>query len=146
MDELEIGFYSTLFTYGLIVLWTLMFRLRRLPVSVIRLVHWPLNRLQRVPLLGRIAKATRTYPLMLGLMVAALAGAVVPYVVQSSLWLLQAIATGIVLLAGAALAFSSKERDDDGVAPNPNRLYWSVHRDEIVHGWDSRADVSRPWF
>jgi hypothetical protein len=146
MDELEIGIYSSLVCYGLIVAWTLMFRLRWLPVALIRPVHWPLNRLERVPFLGRITKACRDYPLTLGVVLAGMVGVLVPYAVFASLWLLQTIAIGTALLFGALLAFMDNKGEDDSLTPNPNRLYWSVHRDEIVHGWDSRADASQPWF
>ena len=61
MDMLEIGFYSAVTVYGLIAVWTVLVRLRWLPTAIVRLVHWPLNRLGRIPVLGRVVNACRRY-------------------------------------------------------------------------------------
>lgn len=96
MDELEIGVYSGIIFYGLIVAWTLMFRLRWLPVALVRLVCRLLNSLGRIPVLGRAVTACRRYPLGLGLVLAVLVGFAVPFLLLSVFWAFQA-----AFLAGA---------------------------------------------
>lgn len=98
MDELEIGFYSAVAIYGLIFTWTLLVRLRWLPVAVVRLVRRPLNRLGRIPVLGRIVNACRKYSLSLGLMLAILVGVAAPYALLTAFWVVQ-----VILIAGAVV-------------------------------------------
>ena len=65
MDQLEIGFYSAVAAYGVIVTWTVIVRLRWLPVALVRFVYRLLNRLGRIPVLGGAVIACRRYPLVL---------------------------------------------------------------------------------
>ena len=111
MDELEIGFYSAVAVYALIVAWTVLVRLRWLPVGLVRFVHRLLNRLGRIPFLGRAVIACRRYPLRLGLVWAVLAGLVMPYLLLSVFWAFQA-----AFLAGAVwlgLRYGSADSSED---------------------------------
>jgi hypothetical protein len=145
MDMLEIGLYSAVTVYGVIVIWTVLVRLRWLPTALVRLVHRPMNRLGRIPVLGRVVNICRRYSLTLGLGLAILVGAAVPYVVLSIFWAVQA-----VVVAGAILLwlYFGGQEEADGVfeSPDPNGLYYSVYDGvTIVPGCDVEADARRPW-
>ena len=96
MDQLEISFYSAVSVYGVIATWTVLVRMRWLPVGLVRFVYRVLNHLGRIPLLGGVVLACRRNPLGLGLVIAVLAGLVLPYLVLSVFWVFQA-----ALLVGA---------------------------------------------
>ena len=143
MDMLEIGFYSAVTVYGLIAAWTVLARLRWLPTALVRLVHWPLNRLGRIPYVGRLVNGCRRYPFSLGIVLAAVVGATLPYFVLSVFWAFQA-----ALLAGAVwlgLRYGGEVSERE-TSTQGHKLYYSRHGDgEIVPGYDVDADPGRPW-
>jgi len=143
MDMLEIGFFSAVIVYGLIFVWTVLVRVRWLPTAIVRLVHWPLNRLGCAPYLGRVVNACRRYSLSLGVLVAVLVGMAVPYIVLSVFWAVQ-----VVLVAGAVwlgLRYGGEVSESE-TSPQGHKLYYSRHGDgEIVPGYDVDADPARPW-
>lgn len=144
MDELEIGFYSAVTIYGLIFTWTLLVRLRWLPTSLVRMVHRPLNRLGRIPYVGRVVNICRRYSLTLGLGLAILVGAAAPYVLLSVFWALQA-----VLLAGAVwlgLRYGKDEAAESQFSAAGYSLYYSrFGGGELVSSGDVDADPSQPY-
>ena len=145
MDMLEIGFYSAVIVYGLIVVWTVLVRVRWLPTAIVRLVHWPLNRLGRIPYVGRVVHACRRYPLTLGLVLAIVAGVAVPYVIFSALWLVRAVVFGGAIALGIWAFFASEDEEGE-MFPSASRLYHSRYGGgRIVPGYDVEADSSRPW-
>jgi len=145
MDMLEIGFYSAVTVYGLIAVWTVLVRLRWLPTVLVRLVHRPMNRLGRIPVLGQALNAFRRHPLILGLVVAILAGVAVPYVIFSALWLVRAVAFGGAIALGIWAFFASEDEEGE-MFPSASRLYHSRYGGgRIVPGYDVEADSSRPW-
>jgi len=145
MDMLEIGFYSAVTAYGLIAVWTVLVRLRWLPTAIVRFVHWPLNRLGCIPVLGRVVNALRRHPLTLGPVLAILVGVAVPYVVFSALWLVRAVAFGGAIALGIWAFFASEDEEGE-MFPSASRLYHSRYGGgRIVPGYDVEADSSRPW-
>ena len=143
MDELEIGFYSAVAIYGLIFTWTLLVRLRWLPTSLVRMVYRPLNRLGRIPYVGRVVNACRRHSLSLGALVAVLVGMAVPYFVLSVFRGVQ-----VALVAGAVwfgLRYGGEVSESETFTQG-HKLYYSRHGDgEIVPGYDVDADPGRPW-
>ena len=143
MDQLEIGFYSAVAVYGVIAIWTVLVRLRWLPVALVRFVWRLLNRLGRIPVLGRAVTPCRRYPLGAGMVLAVVAGLAVPYLVLSVLW-------GVYLLSFAAAIFlgwvaSGRSQDDDASdEPDPYGLYQEKHGHGLVHGSSPYADGDRP--
>ena len=144
MDMLEIGFYSAVTVYGLIAAWTVFFRLRWLPTILVRLVHWPLNRLGRIPYVGRVVHACRRYPFSLGIVLAAVVGATLPYFVLSVFWAFQA-----ALLAGAVwlgLRYTKDEVAEIQYSATGYSLYHSrFGGGELVSSGDVDADPSQPY-
>jgi len=141
MDELEIGFYSAVAIYGLIFTWTLLVRLRWLPAAVVRLVHRPMNRLGRIPFLGRVVNVCRKYPLSLGLVLAILAGVAMPYFVLSVFWVFQALFVAMVI---GLMRYVGDDVDDDESYGALSGNYYSYYDNDIVSGHDPHADISRP--
>lgn len=142
MDELEIGFYSAVAIYGLIFTWTLLVRLRWLPTSFVRMVHLPLNRLGRIPVLGGVVNACRKYSLGLGLVLAILIGVATTYVVMSALWLVYALSFGMAFALGAMAMFGGG--DDEDNEADPDGMYLAKHGHDLVHGSSPYADPDRP--
>jgi hypothetical protein len=144
MDMLEIGLYSAVTVYGVIVIWTVLVRLRWLPTALVRLVHRPMNRLGRIPVLGRVVNICRRYSLTLGLGLAILVGAAAPHVLLSAFWAFQA-----VLLAGAVwlgLRYGKDEAAESQFAATGYSLYYSrFDGGELVSSSDVDADPSRPY-
>lgn len=144
MDMLEIGFYSAVIAYGLIFAWTVLMRLRWLPMVLVRQMHWPLDRLGCIPFLGRVVMACRRYALSLGLLVAVLVGAAVPYVVLSLFWGFQT-----ALIIGAAwigLRYGGCIDDESEESPQAHKLYYSIYGGgRIVPGYDVEADSNHPY-
>jgi len=144
MDMLEIGFFSAVIVYGLIFVWTVLVRVRWLPTAIVRLVHWPLNRLGCAPYLGRVVNACRRYSLSLGVLVAVLVGMAVPYIVLSVFWAVQ-----VVLVAGAVwlgLRYGKDEAAESQFAATGYSLYYSrFDGGELVSSSDVDADPSRPY-
>ena len=143
MDQLEIGFYSAVAVYGVIAIWTVLVRLRWLPVALVRFVWRLLNRLGRIPVLGRAVTSCRRYPLGAGLVLAVVAGLAVPYLVLSVLW-------GVYLLSFAAVIFLGwvalgRSQDDDASDElDPYGMYQEKHGHGLVHGSSPYADGDRP--
>ena len=143
MDQLEIGFYSAVAVYGVIAIWTVLVRLRWLPVALVRVVHRLLNRLGRIRALGGAVTACRRYPLGAGLVLAVVAGLAVPYLVLSVLW-------GVYLLSFAAamflgwVALGRSQDDDASDEPDPYGMYQEKHGHGLVHGSSPYADGDRP--
>lgn len=131
MDELEIGFYSAVTVYGVIAIWTLLVRLRWLPVALVRFVWRLLNRLGRVPVLGRAVTACRRYPLVTGLVLAVVAGFAVPYLVLSMFWAFQAafIAGAVWLGLRYGAADSSEDERTDPIWDYDSE--WSAGRGRV---------------
>jgi hypothetical protein len=142
MDMLEIGFYSAVTVYGLIAVWTVLVRLRWLPTSLVRLAHWPLNRLGRIPYVGRVVNAFRRHPLTLGLVLAILVGAAVPYVVLSVMWVGYLASFGLAIALGAWALFNGSE--DGEVEPDPYDMYVEKSGHGLAYGDSPRADLDRP--
>ena len=122
IDFFAIGFYAAVVTYGLIVVWTVLARLRWLPRILVRGLHRPLNRLGRVPVLGRVVAACRRYPLSLGLLIAIGVGVAVPYAVMSVMWLIYGLSFVFAVVVGVWAFFngdgqSASDRDDDDSDP-----------------------------
>lgn len=144
MDVLEIGVYSAVIVYGLIAVWTVLVRLRWLPTAIVRLVHRPLNRLGRVPYLGRIVNVCRRCSLSLGMVLAILVGVAAPYVLLSAFWAFQA-----VLVAGAVwlgLRYGEDEAAESQFTATGYSLYYSrFDAGELVFSSDVDADTSRPY-
>ena len=138
----EYGFYSAAATYGLIVVWTVLARLRRRPRKLVRLVHWPLDRLGRIPVIGRAVNACRRYPLTLGLVVAILVGVAVPWLMLGAMWLIYALSLLVFVVLGVWAYFYSDDDVETYGAASGN--YHSHYDDEIVSGHDPYADKSRP--
>jgi hypothetical protein len=114
MDQLEIGLYSAFAVYGVIAIWTVLARLKWLPATLARFVQRPLNGLERIPLLGRVVSTCRRHPLSSGLVLAVLAGCIVPSLLIQMFW-----AGQLALIAGAVwlgLRYGSADSAVDEVA------------------------------
>ena len=141
MDELEIGFYSAVAIYGLIFTWTLLVRLRWLPVAVVRLVRrptepswahscpWPCcERLSQVfpesgPGAGHFGWSGNAVFCPVSIL------AVRPYYHLE--WC-------------SAHAFVGDDVDDDESYGALSGNYYSYYDNDIVSGHDPHADISRP--
>jgi hypothetical protein len=142
MDQLEIGLYSAFAVYGVIAIWTVLARLRWLPLGLVRSVHRPLNHLEHVPILGWGLRTCRSRPLSLGLVPAILVGAAIPYVVLSVMWLGYFLSFGVVIALGA-WAFVGGSEASDG-EPDPYGTYVERSGHGLAYGDSPRADVDRP--
>jgi len=139
----EAGILIALATYGLILAWSLLARLKWLPGAVVRPVHYVLTRLGHLPLLGRAVRATRRHPLSLGLVVAILTGALVPVLLISVTMLVIALtfmAVMYVVIRYGDWDTGSGDQSD----PDPYGVYYAHFTNEIVSGTDMHADKSHP--
>lgn len=139
MDTLEIGFYSAVTAYSLIAVWTVLVRLRWLPTSLVRMVHCPLNRLGRIPTLGRAVNTCRTYSLSLGLAVSVLVGIGVSYSIVGLMWSAYYLAFGIAAALGAMAMLGGADDEET----DPDRMYLAKHGHDLVHGSSPYADPNR---
>ena len=142
MDMFEIGINSAVIAYGLIVVWTVLVRLRWLPKTIVRLVHRPLNRLERIPALGRVVGACRKYSLSLGLPISVLVGIGVSYSIVGLMWSAYYLAFGAAAVLGAIAVFGSA--DEEHEETDPDRMYLAKHGHDLVHGSSPYADPDRP--
>ena len=142
MDMLEFGIYSAVTVYGLIAVWTVLVRLRWLPAGLVRLVHRPLNRLERIPALGRAVYACRKYSMSLGLPVSILVGIGVSYSIVGLMWSAYYLAFGIAAALGALAMLGGVDDEDEQTAPD--RMYLAKHGHDLVHGSSPYADSNRP--
>ncbi len=108
---LEAGILIALAVYGLILVWTLMAHLKWLPRAVARPVRRLLNRLGRLPVLGRAVTATRRHPLSLGLVTAILVGITVPTLLISVYVLFSAIFVGVIMVLAFRYGDFTEEED-----------------------------------
>jgi hypothetical protein len=140
MDMLEIGFYSAVTAYCLIAVWAVLVRLRWLPTSLVRFVHRPLNRLEQIPVLGRVVNACRKYSLSLGFPVSLFVGIGVSYSIVGLMWGAYYLAFGIAAVLGAMAMLGGA--DDEEI--DPDRMYLAKHGHDLVHGSSPYADPDRP--
>jgi len=116
---LEAGILIALAMYGLILAWTLMARLKWLPGVVARPVRRLLNRLGRLPVLGRAVSAMRRHPLGLGLALAILTGIIVPALLISVYVLFSAIFVSVIMV----LAFRYGDWEDEPYEESNFQVY-----------------------
>ncbi|MCP5414115.1 MAG: hypothetical protein H6961_05855 [Chromatiaceae bacterium] len=142
MDQLEIGFYSAVLIYGLILTWTVLARLSLLPPAFLRVAHRLLNSIEQIPILGHAISTCRRRPLSLGSLLAILVGVVLPFVVLSVMWLGYWLSFGIVIVLSVWAFFSGSEGQD--LEPNPYDMYVEKSGHGIAYGDSPRADADRP--
>lgn len=141
MNHLEIGFYWALSTYALIVVWTVLARLRWLPSVVARPVHRRLTGFEQIPILGRAVKAGRRNALSLGLVSAIVVGGAAPFVVLSIIWLGYGLSFGIAIVLGAWVFFNGSEERD--LEPDPYGMHVEKSGHGLAYGDSPRADPDR---
>jgi len=125
---LEAGILIALAMYGLILVWTLMARLKWLPGAVARPVCRLLNRLGRLPVLGRAVTAMRRHPLSLGLVTAILVGIIVPTLLISVYVLFSAIFVGVIMV----LAYLYGDWEEESEESELEETYFTYDIDEEV--------------
>jgi hypothetical protein len=138
---LEAGILIALAMYGLILAWVLLARLDWLPGVVARPVRHLLNRLGRLPVLGRAVTATRRHPLSLGLATAILVGITVPMLLISVYVLFSVMAVCVVMYVAFRYGDFDVEMETE---PDPNRLYFSKYSGELVLGSHPDANPDEP--
>lgn len=142
MDQLEIGFYSAVTIYGLIVIWIVLERLRWLPLALAGPVHRQLTRLEQIPILGHVVRAARRNALSWGLASAIVIGVAVPFVVLSLMWFGYWLSFAIAIVLGAWVFFNaSEERDPE---PDPYSMYVEKSGHGLAYGDSPRTDPDRP--
>ncbi len=123
----EAGILIALATYGLILAWSLLARLKWLPGAVVRPVHHVLARLAQLPLLGRAVSSTRRHPLSLGVAVAILTGALVPV-------LLISVTILVIALVFMAVMYVAIRYGD-----------WQTESEEKEEEWDPVMAIDEEW-